>query len=224
MWKRSAAVYDGIMGWTRWSGAVAGLACFLAGSLALPQVIDFESNGLHYKTLTKNGLTIMFASLPAHVRNYSILQVAVENGSPISWTVKPEDFLYIRADGQELRAQDANLVVDSLVEKAGRGDVIKLVTTYEGVLYGNPQYKSSTNGYEVRRQSALAEVSSTKIKAAAAASAIAFVKTKLNPGESTDGAVFFDNAGKQLGPGKLEVHAAGALFEFDNEPASRPEN
>ena len=52
----------------------------------------------------------------------------------------------------------------------------------------------------------------------AAASAIAFVKTKLNPGESTDGAVFFPNSGKALGPGKLRVHAAGENFEFKSEP------
>ena len=56
------------------------------------QVIDFESNGLHYKTLTRNGITVMFASLPVHIRDYDIMQVAIPNGSPISWTVKPEDF------------------------------------------------------------------------------------------------------------------------------------
>ncbi len=207
------------MRWTRSPAVLVGLFCLTAAFRLSAQVIEFESNGLRYKTLTKNGLTIMFATLPAHVRNYAIIQVAVENGSPVSWTVKPEDFFYIRPDGQEIRAGDADTVVNSLVEKAGRGDVIRLVTTYEGVLYGNPQYKSSTNGYEVRRQNALAELGSNKIKAAAAASAIAFVKTKLNPGESTDGAVFFDNAGKLLGPGKLEIRAAGALFEFDNEPA-----
>ncbi len=203
------------LSWRR--SAWVGLFCLSALPLARAQVIDFESNGLHYKTLTKNGLTIMFANLPAHVRSYAIIQVAVANGSPVSWTVKPEDFLFIRPDGQEMRALDADTVVDSLVEKAGRGDVIKLVTTYEGVLYGSPNFKSTTNGFEVRRQNALAEVSSTKIKAAAAASAIAFVRTKLNPGESTDGAVFFENAGKPWGTGKLHIHAAGADFEFETE-------
>jgi hypothetical protein len=43
----------------------------------------------------------------------------------------------------------------------------------------------STNGYESRRQQYLAEVASTKIKAAAAASAIALVQTKLAAGQST---------------------------------------
>jgi hypothetical protein len=54
-----------------------------------------------------------------------------------------------------------------------------------------------------------------KIKAAAAASAIAFPSFKLLPGQSTDGAIFYPTGGKPLGPGHLRVHAAGELFEFD---------
>jgi hypothetical protein len=65
------------------------------------QVIDFESNGLHFKTLTKNGLTIMFAHIGSHVKEYSILQVAVSNGSNEAWTVRPEDFSYYRQDADE---------------------------------------------------------------------------------------------------------------------------
>ncbi|MGI8745861.1 MAG: hypothetical protein ACR2NN_25445 [Bryobacteraceae bacterium] len=181
------------------------------------QIIEFEQNGLRYKTLTKNGVTIMFAPLPSHVREYSIIQVALSNGSKISWTVKPEDFTYQRSDGSIAEASPALTVVNSLIEKASRHDVIKLVSTYEAGIYGNSRLQS-TNGYEVRRRNALAEVSSARLKAAAAASAIALVRTKLAPGESTDGAVFFPNSGKPLGPGKLRVHAAGENFEFKSEP------
>lgn len=180
------------------------------------QVIDFESNGLHYKTLTKNGVTIMFAALPSHVREYSILQVAVSNGSLIAWTIKPEDFRYLKQDGETMAASRALDVVTSLIQKASRHDVIKLVSTYEAGVYGNTKLQS-TNGYEVRRQNALAEVGSARLKAAAAASAIALVSTRLSPGQSTDGAVFFTNNGKALGPGKLTVHAAGEDFEFPVE-------
>jgi hypothetical protein len=182
------------------------------------QVIEFESGGLKYQTLTKNGLTVMVAALPSHIREWSILQVAVSNGSPISWSVRPEDFAFHRPDGQTLQATPARAVVDSLIAKASRGDVIKLVTAYENGLYGLQKFKS-TNGYEQRRQAAFAEVSSAKIKAAAAASAIAFVPTKLAPGQSTDGAVFYSTAGKPLGPGRLTVNAAGEVFEFEPEPA-----
>src|SRR2546423_920384 len=54
--------------------------------------IDFESHGMHYEALTKNGITVMFAPLPPHVKDYNIVQVTVTNGSPVSWTVKPNDF------------------------------------------------------------------------------------------------------------------------------------
>ena len=69
-------------------------------------------------------------------------------------------------------------VVNNLLAKAGRHDVIKLVTTYERGVYGN-EHMQTTNGYETRRQSALAEGVSTRLKAGAAASALALVPTKL---------------------------------------------
>lgn len=194
-------------------------AAMMFGGCLTAQTIEFESGGLNYQALTKNGLTVMFASMPSHVREYSILQVAVSNGSKISWSVKPEDFTFHRQDGAVIQASPARAVVTSFIEKANRGDVIKLVSAYEASIYGLSRFRS-TNGYEQRRQSALAEVSSAKLKAAAAASAIAFVPTKLKPGESTDGAVFYPTAGKALGSGKLVVNAGGEIFEFqaDVEP------
>jgi hypothetical protein len=183
------------------------------------QIIDFESNGLHYKTLTKGGITVMFAYLPSHLKQYSIMQVSISNGSPVPWMVKPEDFTYRRQDGTESQASAALAVVNSLLEKASRHDVVKLVTTYEAGLYGNVRLITN-NGYESRRQSALAEGVSAKLKAGAAASAIALVPTKLASGDSTDGAVFLPNAGKPFGPGTLMVHTGGEMFEFptDGEP------
>ena len=177
------------------------------------QIIEFESNGLRYKTLTRNGLTIMFATLHRSVREWAIMQVAISNGSPVSWAVRPEDFWFESADGRQIEATPANTVVSTMIQKAGRGDVIKLVTAYEAGLYGNAQMHT-TNGYEARRESALAEVGSNRIRAAAAASAIALVTTKLSPGQSTDGAVFYPNQGKPLGAGQLRVHAAGEEFVF----------
>jgi len=194
-------------------GLVAGLGL-------QAQIIPFESNGLHYQALTKGGMTVMFAYLPSHLKEYSIIQVSISNGSPISWTVKPEDFAYRSQDGNILHASPALTVVNSLLAKASRGDVIKLVTTYEAGVFGNPNMQT-TNGFESRRQSALADGVSTRIKAGAAASAIAFVPTKLLAGQSTDGAVFFPNTAKPLGPGTLMVHAAAESFElpFEGEPA-----
>src|SRR6185295_5673055 len=117
----------------------------------------------------------------------------------------------------------AKTVVNELIDKAGRGDVIKLISAYEAGLYGNTEMHS-TNGYEVRRQNALAEIGSTRLKAAAAASAIALVTTKLNPGQSTDGAVFYANQGKPLGSGRLIVNMAGEVFVFPLEDARATAN
>ncbi len=179
---------------------------------ARAQVIEFESNGMKYQTLTKSGVTVMFAQLPNHVQEYVIIQVAVSNGSQGPYVIRPEDFSYVRADGSVLKASAARAVVSRLFQKGSGNDVIKLVTTYEASVYGNPHMRS-TNGYEQRRQAALA-MSGTRVKAAATASALALVQTKLEPGESTDGAVFFPNEGKPLGPGHLLVRTNTDTFEF----------
>jgi hypothetical protein len=181
------------------------------------QVIQFESGGLRYQTLSRNGVTIMFAYLPTQLRQYDVLQVAVSNGSGAAFAIRPEDFAFRRPDGTTTAASPARKVVDSLLQTASRNDVIKLVTAYEAGLFGISRFRS-TNGYEQRRQAFLAEMGSNKLHAAAAASAIAFVTTKLTPGDSTDGAVFFDTGGKPLGAGKLTVRAAGQAFEFDADP------
>jgi hypothetical protein len=194
----------------------------LSARIISAQIIPFESNGLLYKTLTKGGVTVMFAYLPAHLKEYSIMQISVSNGSPVSWTVKPEDFSYHQQDGTAWQASPALTVVNTLLAKGDRHDVIKLVTTYERGVYGN-EHMQTTNGYESRRQSMLAYGVSARLKAGAAASALALVPTKLGSGESTDGAVFFPSNGKTLGPGTLIVHTGGEIFEFpsDGEPAGK---
>jgi hypothetical protein len=194
-----------------WFAAVATLVACGA------QVIDFEAGGLRYKTLSKEGLTVMFAPLPGGLRDYSIVQAGVMNGSAVTFTIRPEDFSFYRADGTVLKAQSARSVVDSLLARAGRNDVIKLISTYELGINGVQRFRS-TNGFEYRRQAALAELGSNRFKAAAAASAIAFVPTKLASGESTDGALFFSTGGKPLGLGRLVARASGVAFEFEVDP------
>jgi hypothetical protein len=196
--------------------SVAALTALMLGaglSPACAQVIEFDSGGLKYLTQTRSGVTVMFAELPEAVREYTVLQVAVSNGSPSTRTIKPEDFRFERADGTVLNATPARTVVNGFLERGGRNDVIRLVGTYESGLYGLSKFRS-TSGYESRRQQALAEVGSTKLKAAAAASAIVFVQTKLTPGGTTDGAVFFATYGKPMGAGKLIVTPGAERFEF----------
>ena len=191
-----------------------GVCAIAAGLLrcAHSQVIEFEQNGLKYQTLTKSGVTVMFAILPSHLHEYAIMQVAVSNGAHSPYIIRPEDFTYIRSD-VSIRAAAARDVILMLEQRGNGNDAIKLVTTYENTIAGNTHLKS-TNGYEQRRQAALA-MGSVRLKAAAAASALCMVQTKLAPGESTDGAVFFPTDGKPLGPGKLVVRTNTDVFEFN---------
>jgi hypothetical protein len=189
----------------------------LLAVIAQAQVIEFETNGLKYKTLTRRGVTVMFAYLPTGVREYSIVQVAVSNGSGEPASVPATAFVYRREDGTEVRASEPGEVIRQLVDRGNRDDVVKLVSAYEMGLYGMVRFRS-TNSYEQRRQAALAEVSSTKLKAAAAASAVAFVGSRLDPGDSTDGILFLPTHGRPLGDGRLVVSAMGEVFDFGEDP------
>lgn len=186
------------------------------------QVIEFDSGGLHYKAQTRAGVTVMFAPLPNRILGYAILQVAISNGSVETWTVKPEDMVFQRQGGAAVRALPAGAVVNDVLERAGRADVGRLIAVYEAALFGNTQVRS-TNGYEARRRDAMA-IGGTRLRAAAATSAIVLGTTKLNPGESTDGAVFFPTGGRPLGAGKLVIEMAGERFEFPVEALSAARN
>lgn len=177
--------------------------------------VEFESRGLEYQALTKNGITVMFAPLPPHIKDYNIIQVTVTDGSLVSWTVKPSDFTFVRQDGTVLQPVSADDVVESLLERAGRSDVIKLQLLYEDSIYALSNFRS-TNGYEKRREAAMAQFVKPGLKAAQAASAIILVPTKLKSGDSTDGAVFFENRSKEkaLGGGRFIAHTCGEIFEF----------
>jgi len=185
------------------------------------QVIPFESNGLKYKALTHDGVTIMFAPLPTRIRDWVIFQVAITNGSPISWSFKADDFRFEREDGTTISALSAHEVVDTMLKKASRNDAEKLVVAYEAALFGN-MHLHSTNGYETRRQDAMVATGSNKLRAAATASAIVLAPTKLQPGESTDGAVFYPSGGKPLGAGKMIANAAGEEFAFPVDAETVP--
>jgi len=183
--------------------------------MPVPTPLEFQSRGLDYEALTREGITVMFSPLPPHIKEFNIIQITVTNGSPVSWTVKPEDFVFVRQDGSMLQSVSADYVVESLLDKASRNDVIKLQMLYENTIYALSNFRS-TNGYEQRREAAQAQFVNRGFKAAAAASAITFVTTKLRSGESTDGAIFFTNKTKEkgLGAGRLVVRACGQTFLF----------
>ena len=191
---------------------VAALLSFAAA--ASPQAIEFENGGLKYQTLTRKGVTVMFTRMASHLHDYAMWQVAVSNGSDVYWNIKPEDFSYQRTDGKVIQAVPARDIVEQMLERGSHADMVKLITSYEGALYGIPHMKIS-NGYEQRRQNAMAEGISAKFKAAAAASAVVLVPARVGPGQSTDGAIFIPGASHQVTNGKIVVHSGGELFEFN---------
>ena len=193
--------------------AILAVVTLLAPAVSRAQVIEFESGGLRYQTLTRRGLTIMFAHLPTQIREFAVIQVAVSNGSEEPVLIRPEDFRIETQAGTVIQAVPALYVINRLVRNASSDDVIKLVTTYEMGLYGLQRIRA-TNGYEQRRQAALAFTSSKKLKAAAAASAIAFVETELQPGDSTDGAIFYPTYNRPIGKSVLRAYVDGRVFEF----------
>ena len=115
---------------------------FLAVAICPAQVIEFESGGLRYQTLTKNGVTVMFAHLHARVREYSTMQVAVSNGSGQAVIVRPDDFVWELHDGRTMRPVPARKVVSEMLAKGGRGEVVGLVSAYETGLYGMTQLRT----------------------------------------------------------------------------------
>jgi hypothetical protein len=191
------------------------LTVMLACTAVRAQVIEYEANGLKYQTATHKGLTVIVTHLPNHVAGFGLLQISISNGSQIYWTVRPQDFSYVKAEGA-VAALPADQVVDVLLDKAGHSDVVKLVASYESALYGIPNMRS-TNGYEQRRQNALSFGVSPKFKAAATASAIAMGTTRVAAGQSTDGAVFIplNREIKTLAGGHIVFRAEGEVFEFN---------
>lgn len=192
------------------------LACL---GLGFGQVIEFDSKGLHYQAITKGGMTVMFAAIPSHIKDFSIVQVAITNGTGVTWVVKPQDFKFVRQDGVELIPVSADAVVASLLGKASHNDVIQLQILYENTIYALTNFRS-TNGYEKRRQAMMTFGVNPRFKAAAAASAIAFAPVKLKAGESTDGAIFFVNVNKDraIGAGRLLARLGAEDFEFETLP------
>lgn len=176
------------------------------------QIIQFRSNGLDYQVLTKSGLTLMCAPMPLRTSRYALMHVAVSNGSTETRRIDASDFSFEFSDGSVVQAVSERDVIEDFFHGAKRSELVKLQAAYEKALYNN-QYIRPNNGYEKRRQSALA-IGRQGLKASAAAAAITFVSGQLGPGDSTDGALFFPTAGRQLGSGRVIATLDEQSFEF----------
>ena len=190
----------------------AVLAVFGFPAVLCPQVIEFQSSGLDYQVLTRQGLTVMCAAMSLRTSRYSLLHVAVSNGSDRPWVVGSQAFTFEYDDGSTIRAVPEQRVIDQFFRNAGRSELLKLQRAYEGAILDN-RYARPNNGYEKRRLSALA-MGAKGLRASAAAAAIAFVSGKLHPGDSTDGAMFFSTSGRGLKSGRIIARVEGETFEF----------
>ncbi len=201
--------------WLRAVLVVAGMA--LSGYNSAPaQVIEFENGGLKYQSLTRKGVTVMCARLPSQLKEYALVQIAISNGSEVYISLSPEDFTYAKSDGRVVTAAGASDVVDTILRNGNHSDLVKLVSAYETAIYNIPNMRLE-NGYQKRREAALAYGTSEKFKAAAAASAIAFITSRVAPGQSTDGAVFFPMDGNRFPAGRILVHSGSDVWEFNPE-------
>ena len=157
------------MTFPRITARIAVLASLtLLAVTASAQVIEYEADGQKYQTLTRGGLTVIITHLPVQVAGYGLIQISIANGSDIHWTVKPEDFQYVRP-AETINGLTADAVVNVMLDHASTGDVVKLITSYERSLYAIPNMRTN-NGYEQRRQNALAFGGAARLRAAAAAS------------------------------------------------------
>ena len=190
---------------------------FICNSRTLAaQVIEFENAGLRFQSMTQNGVTLMCARLPVQLKQFALIQVALSNGSEAYATLKPEDFAFNGSNGETIRAMSARDVVTNILEHGTHGDLVKLVKTYENAIYAIPNLNLKT-GYEKRRQAALGEGTNTKFKAAAAASAIALIASRVAPGQTIDGAVFFPIVGGALPAGRVTARPGTVTYEFNPE-------
>ncbi len=187
-------------------------AAIAAAHPAASQVIRFESNGMQYQVLTRKGLTLMCAAMPFRTSRFSVMHVAVTNGSGETRLVRTEDFAFEYSDGTQVRAASEQRVVEDFFQNARRSELLKLQAAYEKALYNN-QYIRPNNTYEKRRQSALA-FGPKGLKASAAAAAITFVSGKVGSGDSADGALFFPTAGRPLEKGTVVATLESSRFEF----------
>lgn len=192
----------------------------LPSAISLPaQVIDVPYRGLDYLMLSKNGITVMIAPLDLNILHYSAAHVWITNGSTDRIEVEPEQFV---ARARTLRSpqpaayravHDGN-VVSAVLRGANFGDIMALVRAYERNLFGF-RNNDAISFYQNRKQVALAEGGSRRMRAAATVSALVLHKTEVPPGEFREGTVFFDTTGRSE---FLEFSVRLAIHKANGEP------
>jgi len=188
-----------------------------------PAQIEVPYRGLEYSMLSKDGVTVMIAPLDLSILKYSAAHVWITNGSSRTVQVSPQVFTArARSPRQPQPANyagvSAALVVNEALKHARFGDIMALIRAYERNLYGfkNPQ---ALNHYQQRKQIAMAEGGSRRMRAAATVSALVLPKTEVPPGEFREGTVFFSTGDGK--PEFLEFSARLGELSFLFRPGAR---
>ncbi len=190
---------------------------------AMAQAIEVPYRGLEYAMLSRDGVTVMIAPLDLTLLHYSAAHVWITNGSRRALPVDPQVFTATtrgakQPQASEQRGAPDGLVVREVMERARFGDILAVVRAYERNLYGfqNPQ---AINYYQERKQMAMAEGGSRKVRAAAMVSALILQKGDIPPGEFREGTVFFPTHQKKAQFLSFSARLGNLSFVFPSKLA-----
>ena len=161
---------------------------------------------------SREGVTVMIAPLERTILEYSTAQVWISNNSGRPLPIAPQWFAASLEGGASSAAVQDTVVLSDIRKHASGRDIEELVRAYESLLLGLPDEKA-VGYYEQRKRAAMA--SGGKMRAAIMANVIILPETRLRPGETIDGTLFFRAGGKLRA--KVTAFSAdlgGRHFEF----------
>lgn len=177
-----------------------------------PPAIEVPYKGRTFSMASRDGVTVMIAPLERTILDYSTAQVWISNNTARSLPIAPQGFTATVESGATSAAAQDTMVLNDIRRHSSGRDIEELVRAYESMLLGLPDEKAM-GYYEQRKRAALS--SGGKQRAAIMANVIILPETRLRPGETIDGTLFFHQPGK-VHPKVIRFTAdlAGRHFEF----------
>lgn len=161
---------------------------------------------------SRDGVTVMIAPLERTILEYSTAQVWISNNSPRALPIAPQGFTATVEGGASFTAAQDTVVLNDIRRHASGRDIEELVQAYESMLLGLPDEKAM-GYYEQRKRAAMS--SGGKMRAAIMANVIILPETRLRPGETIDGTLFFRQPGKSRPKvTRFTADLGGRHFEF----------
>jgi hypothetical protein len=187
------------------------LVSLLAVQQTPPPSIEVPYKGLRFLMASRDGVTVMLASLDRTILDYATAQVWISNNSGRPLPIAPQAFVRIAEDGKSQPATADATVLRDIQRRARSRDVDELVKAYEAMLMGLPN-QSAVGYYQQRKRAAMA--SGGKQRAAVMANVIILPERVLRPGETIDGTLFFRESVPRARVTAFTAEIAGRRFEF----------